>query len=1829
MDCYSNQTQLDVASTVVDQWYKQVERECIRCRRKNNLRKCGKCTKVYYCSENCQKEDWKDHQYFCFRDQGIDELRNTLHISDKFRAKMVQRNLAPRVYDTNYMKTVEMSKDREGTYCTFFPLYPLQTKLTPQQISCVDNAIPVFDRLMRMGYFLSYYKRGKKFFVPVFMELWRNGVIINPWTETRTKLTKNQLISFKRTMKLFPIFLKEMGMARKQGGEVICAIGAGATGAGLLMSNFLSPTTIIGLGLLGSSTGYLLYAFWESIAAKTKKLIMAKTVSEGVTKVASVIKETVAAVKKVVEEQFRDQVAIEIVKWISWMFVGIVLYRLLLKGIIDRMMLNIYLESQGCGTLPDMTKQQGSGSKALLVVLLLVLCGVGVEKASRHYRTISNVISDTEEFFTPTSMKTFVNTAMQLLGKNPPFNTPDMEYRAKLIKFTDFLDVVNLTMTPTPDQYERLRDMTSWIELNSMTIKELGLNMQFERVLRKSKQLLENRVRKVPNRRRPLNVLLAGASNQGKSYLSHLLAGELLQNSLGVTEDLEDHIYYVSGSSTFKWENYDPAKHLVVIWDDFLQSRDASMNGKTLEELYRILEDQVVALEQAFDKGKVYFGSRVVIFSTNNANLDNSGIMSVEAFYKRIDYSYKVTRNGVGKSAFSFEPLQQANRFKPQKVSGYEELLTLLKKRFDDIAVGMKVSELMNVRTTGIGRLRAQVRAFLNEPSVSLLKSLLNRDRIDVLSALSVVDNATETFCTYVEKVVFDNADSFDDYTIAKIPALLDYWRTAKVDSTGLTIRRFLQEPDYPSLQELLAMDREKVIMSMTLHSLDLKNLLDNMKLFEESCTPEEVKTIAGYEAQKQAFTQIRVDEGSAVHLSLQLTGKEKRLLLLISQGKEPSPSYTELEIQLAKRIVEFFGADKISQKIRDSVVACQEGLVCKFSLPLKVAETEGYIWVANGRDGNVRLDPIIPLRQEYDEGYKELGNSFYVGNEVHRVIFPWQEERARAIMRNLIVSGLFTVAVGVLLQVAVMLLVFKVISTVMKAVYSIVSGMFTWFATPQYYKGPVVQQKAPDVRFDATGGKITAKTQGRVIDDISGKISGGLFRLVVTTSTARAVEHILMITGHYGFVASHTLAHDCVSIQLQHANGTSMATLYPGQYRLFTKENDHTTVVYFPRQVPGITSLMKFLPDQDIRDKVEEVSRLVLRQTRKHVVYHEHSASVIHIFKHSFDCLEDSMTVSGMLVKFPIETRDGDCGTPYVTWTGPDHKRLGWIHVGLTSNGYAIASCISKERIQAVEAELGLVRCDARQQNSLQELPFQGDSYDGLRPYCSFKFRSPRVVTTKYSPSPFTAIDFREINTHIPLVGDNENYQKTNRFAHFYDDGLPLGLEALLYHDPEKLLKQFDHFDRTKLRELTEKECVHGVHRLGKMDKDTSVGPHFMAKGIVKRQDLIDFEKGEIVNDDLKKQVKDMYEEFSTPRYRDIVAQVKNKDEPLPLRKKVKRWYYSFDIAFLFLCRMVLGMFLALDMEFHEESPNSVGVNPHSAEWEVMLRTLLRFTNFLDGDFSKMDVTIKAYFFYIIGEWVNKIYGYEKHTREWWRITNIFKAAASPVLIIGNSGYRCMSMNASGWLFTCVVNGIAAYLSRTITGLVLVSTKTPFDWEWLLKNMYIKIFGDDSIISASTKLRKLITPEEWADAIQKYFGMTITNAAKTGPGEWYTDLKRLTFISRSFVFNKGTVLAPLEDDSFMKMMHWVKSSPNVTQKVVLQSIINTAHFEAVVKGREFYDEFTSAYLPLFRKLGFEYNPKTWDQEMELYIQNYTKDKSLFHRQRDLGTVFPDLVGEA
>ena len=64
--------------------------ECANCNKTKKLKKCARCTIVYYCSTECQKSHWKTHKPNCLPQNNNASAGSTDHnVSDSADSKKI------------------------------------------------------------------------------------------------------------------------------------------------------------------------------------------------------------------------------------------------------------------------------------------------------------------------------------------------------------------------------------------------------------------------------------------------------------------------------------------------------------------------------------------------------------------------------------------------------------------------------------------------------------------------------------------------------------------------------------------------------------------------------------------------------------------------------------------------------------------------------------------------------------------------------------------------------------------------------------------------------------------------------------------------------------------------------------------------------------------------------------------------------------------------------------------------------------------------------------------------------------------------------------------------------------------------------------------------------------------------------------------------------------------------------------------------------------------------------------------------------------------------------------------------------------------------------------------------------------------------------------------------------------------------------------------------------------------------------------------------------------------------------------------------------------
>lgn len=145
----------------------------------------------------------------------------------------------------------------------------------------------------------------------------------------------------------------------------------------------------------------------------------------------------------------------------------------------------------------------------------------------------------------------------------------------------------------------------------------------------------------------PLCICLQGKSGVGKSAMTVPLLNELIVRlsakdiSRSLLEHQSAYIYSRNAEQEY-WDGY--YNQFACVYDDFLQKVDIAGGTSEALEIIKAVNEYQYALHSASieDKGNVFFTSKIVLCTTNDANLQSATIKEPEALKRRFHFMVEV-----------------------------------------------------------------------------------------------------------------------------------------------------------------------------------------------------------------------------------------------------------------------------------------------------------------------------------------------------------------------------------------------------------------------------------------------------------------------------------------------------------------------------------------------------------------------------------------------------------------------------------------------------------------------------------------------------------------------------------------------------------------------------------------------------------------------------------------------------------------------------------------------------------------------------------------------------------------------------------------------------------------------------------------------------------------------------------------------------------------------------------------------------------------------------------------------------------------------------------
>lgn len=273
-------------------------------------------------------------------------------------------------------------------------------------------------------------------------------------------------------------------------------------------------------------------------------------------------------------------------------------------------------------------------------------------------------------------------------------------------------------------------------------------------------------------------------------------------------------------------------------------------------------------------------------------------------------------------------------------------------------------------------------------------------------------------------------------------------------------------------------------------------------------------------------------------------------------------------------------------------------------------------------------------------------------------------------------------------------------------------------------------------------------------------------------------------------------------------------------------------------------------------------------------------------------------------------------------------------------------------------------------------------------------------------------------------------------------------------------------------------------------------------------------------------------------------------KDERRSLEKvknKNTRTFVCPPVDFTIISRQYLQTFVDHLMVNHLFFDCAVGINPHSREWAILYHRLRSVSTeeplWIAGDFSSFDSSIPSQVGWKIMDLIDKWYNDGNTLIR----KSIFTDVISAVHCSHDVIYRVDKGNPSGMPLTSIFNSLANTILLRICWIIIVQllgcglSSSDFD-----KYVKVAVFGDDNVLAVHPTC-------SWYNMISiskamQMIGMSYTDSNKNNNTRPFIPFREVTFLKRSFRIQDMDVYAPLDENSILEMINWVRDSAPIME---------------------------------------------------------------------------------
>lgn len=747
---------------------------------------------------------------------------------------------------------------------------------------------------------------------------------------------------------------------------------------------------------------------------------------------------------------------------------------------------------------------------------------------------------------------------------------------------------------------------------------------------------------------------------------------------------------------------------------------------------------------------------------------------------------------------------------------------------------------------------------------------------------------------------------------------------------------------------------------------------------------------------------------------------------------------------------------------------------------------------------------------------------------------------------------------------------------------------------------------------------------------DVQARVQRNVMHVVSTYTNGSGKQvarnfRILCLEGNMFVTNSHNIPVDNVDFAVNQNPTTSgvndqfKVRMHPGD---FYRSPNKDLVFFTIRHIPPRASISGLLASKNFKTVCEGV--MLSRSDKGEPETYE-----LRAIKNTCEVNHEIGEVHGYRAECEIVTPAGQCGSPYIGYTGLGPVLLGIHIIGGVSKSVACVNVSSEDLSEALTAlkvetvQAGVPDLTDVDGSEIALLPLHHKStFRYIEHGCADVYGSlPGVRVGGKSKVEKTLIHDEMLEVgYVPKVGPPVMQGwKPWRLATLdivqqeYLIDVP-ALDKCVESFSEDILGRLAPEDLLDIQVLSGRATVNGlpgVQYIDKINRNTSMG--FPWNGPKNRyldycgkvdmwDDYVDF-KPEIYT-----RVDAMLEKYKRGEQCMPIFKYHLKDEVVPQSKidsGKTRVFAGCPLPFgLLMRKYFLGSARCLQRNrfIFEAAP---GTNATSLEWCNIYHYLTAFgvRRIVAGDFSKFDKKMSPVMILGAGVVLLNLAKAAGWSREQMRIALcMIYDLAYPIGDVNGDLVRFWGSNPSGHPLTVIINSIANSLYMRYAWLKSGHVLSMFQ---LL--VHLLTYGDDNIMGISEEVENFDHTVIQAELAK--IGVVYTMADKERPSVPFVNIDEVSFLKRSFVFNEdvGSFVAQLEHDSIEKGLLFHIPSKTVCKEQLAVDSMDNALREYFFYGRKKYEERRAIFEMVIMNMDLE--PyfdgfPSYDGLVERYIEN-------------------------